>query len=98
MQSGLKNIVGSHDFRNFCRIDMNKARIDTTYVREIFESSITPLDYRVPEDPFQMYQLKVRGSGFLWHQIRCIVSIIYDIGRGVEDVSVSYISNSENLY
>jgi tRNA pseudouridine38/39 synthase len=88
MQGALNLLIGSHNFRNFCRIDMNKSRIDTPYVREIFEATISPLDDQALDNPYQMFQLKVRGSGFLWHQIRCIVSVVYDIGRGVEDVSL----------
>ena len=88
MQKALTFLVGSHDFRNFCRIDMNKSRIDATYVREIFEATISPLDNQSVDSPYQMFQLKIKGSGFLWHQIRCLVSVVYDIGRGVEDVSV----------
>uniref|UniRef100_A0AC34FJL3 tRNA pseudouridine synthase n=1 Tax=Panagrolaimus sp. ES5 TaxID=591445 RepID=A0AC34FJL3_9BILA len=88
MQHALNAMIGLHDFRNFCRIDMNKSRIDTSYVREIFEANITPLDDQSLSSPYQMFQLKVRGSGFLWHQIRCIVSVVYDIGKGAEDVTL----------
>uniref|UniRef100_A0AC35FBC7 tRNA pseudouridine synthase n=1 Tax=Panagrolaimus sp. PS1159 TaxID=55785 RepID=A0AC35FBC7_9BILA len=88
MKLALNDMIGSHDFRNFCRIDMNKSRIDTSYVREIFEANISALDEQAPSSPYQMFQLKFRGSGFLWHQIRCIVSVVYDIGRGVEDVTL----------
>jgi tRNA pseudouridine38/39 synthase len=90
MKLALNDMIGSHDFRNFCRIDMNKSRIDTSYVREIFEANISALDEQAPSSPYQMFQLKFRGSGFLWHQIRCIVSVVYDIGRGVEDVTVCF--------
>lgn len=40
MRSASQYLVGSHDFRNFCRIDNNKARLETTYVRNIFDVSI----------------------------------------------------------
>lgn len=88
MQEGANIMIGQHDFRNFCFIDMNIARLNTTYVRELHEVCITPVN--VEDGPYQMFQLKVRGSGFLWHQIRCIVAVLYDIGLGHEDPSVIY--------
>jgi tRNA pseudouridine38/39 synthase len=30
----------------------------------------------------------VHGSGFLWHQIRCIVAILILIGQGKEEVNL----------
>lgn len=32
--------------------------------------------------PFDMFYLRVRGSGFLWHQIRCIMTLLFSIGEG----------------
>lgn len=37
---------------------------------------------------YQMCELIVTGSGFLWHQIRCIVALLILIGQGKEDVSL----------
>ncbi|KAI2463202.1 pseudouridine synthase [Annulohypoxylon bovei var. microspora] len=36
----------------------------------------------------KVYYLHVRGSAFLWHQIRCMASIIFLVGQGLEDPSV----------
>ena len=36
----------------------------------------------------QMCYFEIRGQAFLWHQIRCIVSILFMIGQGLEDASV----------
>ncbi len=30
----------------------------------------------------------VHGSGFLWHQIRCVVAILILIGQGKEEISL----------
>jgi len=35
-----------------------------------------------------MCELMVHGSGFLWHQIRCIVAILILIGQGKEEVNL----------
>jgi tRNA pseudouridine38/39 synthase len=35
-----------------------------------------------------MYFFEIVGSGFIWHQIRCIASVLFAVGDGLEDVSV----------
>lgn len=35
-------------------------------------------------NPRDIYELQVRSSAFLWHQIRCIVSVLFCIGAGQE--------------
>lgn len=32
----------------------------------------------------KVYYFHVRGSAFLWHQIRCMVSVIFTVGQGLE--------------
>ncbi|KAI1637308.1 pseudouridine synthase [Biscogniauxia mediterranea] len=36
----------------------------------------------------RVYYLRVRGSAFLWHQIRCMVAVLFMVGQGLEDPSV----------
>lgn len=43
MNDACSRLVGSHDFRNFCRIDKNKARLEASYVREIRNAVVEPL-------------------------------------------------------
>lgn len=39
--------------------------------------------------PFpKVYYFHVRGSAFLWHQIRCMVSILFSVGQGLEPASI----------
>ena len=35
-----------------------------------------------------MCELIVDGSGFIWHQIRCIVAILVLIGQGKEEIGL----------
>ena len=30
----------------------------------------------------------IKGSAFLWHQVRCMMAILFMIGKGVEDKTV----------
>ncbi|KAI1424783.1 pseudouridine synthase [Xylaria sp. FL1777] len=41
-----------------------------------------------PEDFPKVYYFHVRGSAFLWHQIRCMVAVLFAVGQGLEDASV----------
>ncbi|KAI3323923.1 pseudouridine synthase [Xylariaceae sp. AK1471] len=36
----------------------------------------------------KVYYFHVRGSAFLWHQIRCMVAVLFMVGQGLEDASV----------
>ncbi|KAK5629256.1 hypothetical protein RRF57_004971 [Xylaria bambusicola] len=36
----------------------------------------------------KVYYFHVRGSAFLWHQIRCMVSVLFSVAQGLEDPSV----------
>lgn len=98
-----KYFTGSHDFRNFCRID--GARQITEYTRELFEVSIeevkeagtilpyvaTPafapeaLDPSDKKGPYpKVYSFNVYGNAFLWHQIRCMIGVLFLVGQGLE--------------
>lgn len=136
-------LEGTHDFRNFCKLD--KTKLITNYIRTIdsvrimkFQSAgrLRPTedlksssnenvdqsdenmkeDKNVTEDksvtddksmasdksmtngttdeqtsstlasddPRDIYELRIQSSAFLWHQIRCIVSVLFCVGSGVE--------------
>ncbi|KAI0479171.1 pseudouridine synthase [Xylariaceae sp. FL0804] len=36
----------------------------------------------------KVYYLHVRGSAFLWHQIRCMVAVLFRVGQGLEPISI----------
>ncbi|KAI0885368.1 pseudouridine synthase [Annulohypoxylon maeteangense] len=36
----------------------------------------------------KVYYLHVRGTAFLWHQIRCMAGVIFLVGQGLEDPSI----------
>ncbi|KAI0202657.1 pseudouridine synthase [Astrocystis sublimbata] len=41
-----------------------------------------------PEGFPKVYYFHVRGSAFLWHQIRCMVSILFTVGQGLESPEI----------
>ncbi|KAH7691393.1 pseudouridylate synthase [Aphelenchoides avenae] len=88
MNDACSRLVGSHDFRNFCRIDKNKARLETSYVREIRNAVVEPVSDGPSTSAYDLLRVSVRGSGFLWHQIRCLVTLICEVGAGREEPSL----------
>eukprot|EP00731_Ephydatia_muelleri_P015446 Em0008g1166a len=39
-----------------------------------------------PSSPYQMHEVTITGLAFLWHQVRCMVGVLFLIGSGLEDV------------
>lgn len=74
MAQACQDFVGVHDFRNFCKEDSDKKR---TMERRILSCNVTHNG--------DVGVITVVGYSFLWHQVRCMVSILFRIGDGVED-------------
>jgi len=103
MREGAKLFEGLHDFRNFCKIDPKKQinvydrRVFECDIVEV-EDVVTALPYlnhpemkpaNFPDGVYpKVYYFHVRGSAFLWHQIRHMIAIIFNIGQGLEKPSV----------
>ncbi|EFO16352.1 hypothetical protein LOAG_12156 [Loa loa] len=96
MRQACQFLVGEHDFRNFCRIDMNKGRVEMNYIRTISYADISLISNNSllaskqsdEVTHYEFLQLTVKGSGFLWHQIRCIMALLCEIGLGNEKPEV----------
>ena len=69
--------VGVHDFKNFCKEDSGKKK---TTERRILACSV--------EKRGTIGEICVRGYSFLWHQVRCMVAVLFRIGLGVEQPSI----------
>lgn len=79
MQEGAKRYEGVRDFRNFCKIDGSKQI--TNYKREVLSANIIHL-----RDDFYIFDLK--GSAFLWHQVRCMMAVLFAVGQKLEAPSI----------
>ncbi|XP_060066721.1 uncharacterized protein LOC132547004 [Ylistrum balloti] len=80
MAEAAEKITGEHDFRNLCKMDVGNGVVN--FRRKIVSADIRNLDER--ENGYQMCELTIVGLAFLWHQIRCIVAVLYLIGQGKE--------------
>ncbi|KAM1242506.1 hypothetical protein ACFX2G_034850 [Malus domestica] len=83
MESAGRKFVGEHDFRNFCKMDALNVH---NYRRKITSFAVSPCDVRFDEN--QLWAIKIKGSAFLWHQVRCMVAVLFLIGQGDESPDV----------
>ena len=79
IKEGLNRLVGKHDFRNLCKMDVEKVY---NFERLIHSAELVEL-----QDGEVCYLLII-GQAFLWHQIRCIAEVIFMIGNGFESPSI----------
>ncbi|PFH56957.1 hypothetical protein XA68_15728 [Ophiocordyceps unilateralis] len=102
MRDAAKRFEGEHDFRNLCKVDPSKQIIN--FRRRIFEADIVEMENVQSAMPYlqdpehrlggdrshhpKVYYFLVRGSAFLWHQIRHMVAILFLVGQGLEKPSV----------
>ncbi|GAX72089.1 pseudouridine synthase [Saccharomyces cerevisiae] len=75
MSKAASYFVGERDFRNFCKLDGSKQI--TNFKRTIISSKILPLS-----ETFYCFDLI--GSAFLWHQVRCMMAILFLVGQSLE--------------
>ena len=78
LRMGLNLLIGKHDFRNFCKMDVEKVY---NFERLIRSAELVELSNDI-------CYFQIVGQAFLWHQIRCIASILFFVGRGLESPSV----------
>ncbi|KAK6228758.1 hypothetical protein SCA6_001098 [Theobroma cacao] len=83
MENAGKKFIGEHDFRNFCKMDAANVH---NYRRRVTLFEISSSNMRFEGN--QLCAIKVKGSAFLWHQVRCMVAVLFMIGQGVESIAV----------
>ncbi|KAG2180903.1 hypothetical protein INT43_008483 [Umbelopsis isabellina] len=86
MRKAASYLIGSHDFRNFCKLD--PAKNIQNYERTVLSVEIRPVADLTQKESLQMYELELKGTAFLWHQVRCMMSILFLAGQGLEKPEV----------
>ncbi|KAI8333012.1 pseudouridine synthase [Blakeslea trispora] len=79
MRLAASYMIGKHDFRNFCRLDPSK-NISS------YERNILSLDINCIKD--DLYEVQIKGTAFLWHQVRCIMAILFLTGQKLESPEI----------
>ena len=82
--------MGTHDFRNLCRMDVEKVYNFERQIHaaEIVEETTSSGGGVSNNNNNGVCYILIVGQAFLWHQIRCIASILFLVGRGLEEPSV----------
>ena len=101
MQEAANLLCGYHNFKNFCKIDKSDEKWEEkNYERRIFEIKIEKvlnneiiypfyLDKNIiNSEYYQAYVCVIKGSAFLWHQVRCIMQILFLIGDELEEANL----------
>ena len=86
MQEAAARLVGTHDFRNFCKLDGSKQI--QSHTRKVISATISQLHHSAHNDERPLYALDLLGSAFLWHQVRHIMAILFLVGQGLEKVDI----------
>ncbi|CAD7088444.1 unnamed protein product [Hermetia illucens] len=86
MKKACEALIGTHDFRNLCKMDVNNGV--TNFTRKVISADIHKSCTENTEKGYDMYYLEIVGHAFLWHQIRCIMAVLVLIGQGNEDPSI----------
>eukprot|EP01067_Filipodium_phascolosomae_P007337 Filipodium_phascolosomae@DN5845_c0_g1_i1.p1 len=79
MDEAAKKFIGSHDFRNFCKMDLQKSN----FVREV--QSVT---FSRCSNSQSCWVATIQGRSFLWHQVRSMMSLLFMIGYGQEEPQI----------
>lgn len=89
MQKGAKLFEGEHDFRQYCY----QAKEETSCVRTIDSSEIVVNDILTASFfPEESFAYKVKGNGFMRHQVRLIMGTLISLGKGemtLDDITKS---------
>lgn len=94
MQQALSYLVGEHDFRNLCSFDLKHGV--TNHKRTILSAKIEPLSpvsdthcvRPSAQNHYTFYQFEIVGHAFLYHQIRCIMTILFLVGTKKESPEI----------
>ena len=112
MQKAANFLCGFHNFKNFCKVDKSDENWEEkNYERRIFEiriervksqNFIYPFDIKeniIKNEYYQSYVCIIKGTAFLWHQVRCIMKILFLIGEELEDINlINEMLNIKNNY
>jgi tRNA pseudouridine38-40 synthase len=93
MKEGAKLFEGKHNFKSYCY----KPNENGIFDREITYCKISNnKTLKANFFPKKSYELTVKGKGFMRNQIRLMMGVLVELGRG--EVSLDYIKESLKTY
>ncbi len=85
MRKAAEKILGKHDFRNFAKRDPSK--VVENHVRDILFARIETVECDTGS-PLDMFKFIIRGTAFLYHQVRCTMAVFFLVGQGKESPEI----------
>lgn len=91
MQQAASHFIGEHDFRNFCKADTEHV---AHFVRTLLAFEVLPVEPAPAGTAgeaaahMQLCACVIKGRAFLWHQVRCMVAVLFLVGQGLEEPDV----------
>ena len=82
MNQAAQKFIGEHDFRNFCKMDIANGVVN--FQRSIRQISVQRLQSHASNTEYELCEVTICGSAFLWHQVRCLVAVLFLIGHHLE--------------
>ncbi|KFV50423.1 tRNA pseudouridine(38/39) synthase, partial [Tyto alba] len=92
MHAAAQRYVGTHDFRNLCKMDVANGVVN--FQRTILSAGVTWVERGGGgeesglQDPFHLCQFEVTGQAFLYHQVRCMMAVLFLIGQRMESPEI----------
>ncbi|KAF6002551.1 tRNA pseudouridine synthase 3 [Cyanidiococcus yangmingshanensis] len=88
MKAAAKMMIGRHDFGNFCKFDAEttKGNTERVVLRCAVDLIRDPIIERLC--PRGILEFTVEGQAFLYHQVRFMVAVLLEIGRGTESLDL----------
>jgi len=81
MKEAGSHYLGEHDFSHFCKMDLENVK---SFKRVILDFQINPVE----DSNGKLYEATIKGYAFLWHQIRCMMAMLFLVGRKTFPVSI----------
>ena len=97
MRSAARHFEGEHDFRSFCKMDIEHVTHFNRYIQkfdvlELPSGCAPPVGTLVQPEAVVggpgLGYFRIEGSAFLWHQVRCMVAVLQMVGHGLEAPSI----------
>jgi tRNA pseudouridine38/39 synthase len=89
MREACRTLIGQHDFRNLCKMDVGNGVVN--FIRNIYNAQIRMVEKEEgasAASDYDMFFIEIHGRSFLWHQIRCVMTIMLLIGEEKESPDI----------
>ena len=88
MVAAAKKMVGRHDFANFCKFDAETTKGNTERVILQCTVELAKDEFYRALFPRGILEFTIEGQAFLYHQVRFMIALLLEIGRGTENISL----------